>query len=201
MVIKHFPMVGKHIPRKPRKDVIRDAQAYLASHPLYLDTETTGVHNQAEVIEVGIIDDDGKVLYDQLVHPRGKMDPASLRVHGLTLEMLANEPTWDKVGPQVEALLVGRKVIGYNIEFDLRVMKHSHTLSWMRWTLPETNFIDIMGLYAQFNNDWDMDNRTCRIQSLEMAGRQCNISLQNTHHAVDDCLLTRALLHHIASSV
>ena len=73
-----------------RQNAIFEARAILEDHPLYLDTETTGLHNSAEVIELGIVDDDGNVLFDELVRPRGKIDPAAGRVHGITQEMLAD---------------------------------------------------------------------------------------------------------------
>ena len=88
----------------------------------------------------------------------------------------------------------------YNVEFDVRLIKQSHNRSWLRWVLPESNFFDIMKLYAQFHGDWDPYHRTFRYQSLEQAGRQCNISLPNAHRAVDDCLLTRQLFHYMAES-
>lgn len=184
-----------------RRSVIQEAQALLAANPVYLDTETTGMHFNSEVIEIGIIDDQGQVLFDQLVRPRGMIDPAAGRVHGITLEMLKDAPTWEKVWPQAEAVLLGRKIGVYNVEFDLRLMKQSHSRSWLTWVLPDANFFDIMKLYARYYGDWDPFHRSFRYQSLEIAGRQCGIHLPNAHRAVDDCLLTRALLHHMAESV
>ena len=184
-----------------RKDVTAKARALLESHPVYLDTETTGMHLTAEVIEIGIIDDDKNVLCDILIRPRGKIDPAAARVHGITPEMLADAPTWEKAWPQAEAVLLNRRVGVYNAEFDLRLMKQSHNRSWMTWVLPDANFFDIMKLYAEFFGDRDAYHRSYRFQSLELAGRQCGIRLPNAHRAVDDCLLTRALLHHMAESL
>ena len=183
-----------------RKSAIAEARTLIDSHPVYLDTETTGMHLSAEVIEIGIIDDDTRVLFDSLVHPRGKIDPAAGRVHGITPEMLSNAPPWNEVWPKAEAFLVGRKIGVYNVEFDLRLIKQSHKSSWLRWSLPDENFFDIMKLYARFFGDWDPMRRSFRYQSLEMAGRQCGIQLSNAHRAVDDCLLTRLLLHHMADS-
>ncbi len=184
-----------------RLGAIQQARMLLATDPVYLDTETTGMHFNSEVIEIGIVDDQGEVLFDQLVRPRGKMDPAAGRVHGITLEMLKDAPTWEQVWPQAETILAGRRIGVYNVEFDLRLMKQSHSHSWLTWTLPEANFFDIMKLYAQFYGDWDPFHRSFRYQTLEIAGRQCGISLPNAHRAVDDCHLTRALLHYMAEGV
>jgi DNA polymerase III epsilon subunit-like protein len=184
-----------------RQNVIQEARALLKSNPVYLDTETTGMHLTAEVIELGVIDDQANVLFDSLIKPRGKIDPAAGRVHGITPEMLESAPSWETIWPLAEAVLMDRRIGVYNVEFDLRLIKQSHQRAWIRWTLPEANFFDIMKLYAVFFGDWDSYHRSFRYQSLEQAGRQCGIRLPNAHRAVDDCILTRALLHHIAESV
>ena len=184
-----------------RQLVAREAQMLLESHPVYLDTETTGLHLTAEVIEIGIVDDAGNVLFDQLIRPRGKIDPAAGRVHGITLEMLKDAPPWEEIWPQAEAVLIERRIGVYNVEFDLRLIKQSINRTWSRWVLLDSNFFDIMKLYARYYGDWDPFHRTFRYQSLELAGRQCGIRLPNAHRAIDDCLLTRALLHHMAENV
>jgi DNA polymerase-3 subunit epsilon len=184
-----------------RPGAIKEAQAMLAANPVYLDTETTGMHFNSEVIEIGIIDDQEQVLFDTLVRPRGKMDPAAGRIHGITSEMLKEAPTWEQIWPQAEAVLRGRRVGVYNVEFDLRLLKQSCKQAWLTWALPETNFFDVMKIYARFYGDWDTFRKSYRFQSLEMAGRQSGIRLPNSHRAIDDCLLTRALLHFMAEGV
>jgi DNA polymerase-3 subunit epsilon len=183
-----------------RKSAIEEARLLLESNPLFLDTETTGLHQSAEVIEIGIIDDQGNTLFEQRIRPRGKIDPAAGRVHGITHEMLKGEPTWEQVWPRAEAILLGKKIGVYNVEFDLRLIKQSNQRSWLRTNLLDGDFFDIMLLYARFYSDWDPYRRSYRFQSLDLAGRQCGIKLRNTHNAIDDALLTRALLHYIAES-
>ncbi len=101
-----------------RRRAIQEARELLQSDPVYLDTETTGLHLTAEVIELGVIDDKANVLFDALIKPRGKIDPAAGRVHGITAEMLESASTWDIVWPQAEAVLMGRRIGVYNVEFD-----------------------------------------------------------------------------------
>jgi DNA polymerase-3 subunit epsilon len=185
---------------RSRKSAIEEARLLIQSNPVYLDTETTGLHQTAEVIEIGIIDDQGNTLFEQRIRPRGKIDPAAGRVHGITLEMLKEEPTWEQIWPQAEARLMGKRIGVYNVEFDLRLIKQSNQRSWLRTNLPDGSFFDIMQLYARFYGDWDPFRRSFRFQSLDLAGRQCGINLRNTHSAVDDALLTRALLHYMAES-
>jgi DNA polymerase III epsilon subunit-like protein len=186
---------------RQRSDAIYEAQAMIESNPVYLDTETTGLGKYDQVIEIGLVDDQGNVLFDQLVKTHKKIDPAAGRVHGITEKMLESAPTWESVWSQAEAILMNRRIGVYNVEFDVRLIKQSHYPSGIRWSLPEENFFDIMKLYARFYGDRDPYHHSYRYQSLEQAGRQCGIRLPNSHRAVDDCLLARALLHHIAKSV
>lgn len=184
--------------RSMQAEIARQARQLIAYKPLYLDTETTGLGSQAEIIEIGIIDDQGAVLFDSLVHPFGAIERDAFNVHGITQEMVANAPPWSEVWPPVETLLEGRLVGIYNREFDLRLMKQSHQRSWMPWRLEGENFFCIMELYARYRGEWNPRRNNYRFHSLEMAGKLSGIPLPNSHRAVDDARLARALLYFMA---
>jgi DNA polymerase-3 subunit epsilon len=191
---------GSHTNSTYRQEAVRRARQILEAHPVYLDTETTGLHQSAEIIEIGIIDDQEQVLFDQRIRPRGKIDRAAERVHGISLEDLKDCPTWEYVWPKAEAVLMGKKIGVYNVEFDWKMIKEANRRTWLSSGINQSDFFDIMELYAMFYGDRDPYRRSFRYQSLEMAGRQSGIHLPNAHRAVDDCLLTRALLHYMAES-
>jgi DNA polymerase-3 subunit epsilon len=183
----------------PRTEAIQIARTKLDLHPLYLDTETTGTGPLDEVVEIGIIDEDGTSLFESLVKPVGKISPDARRVHGISDELLAGAPRWMSIWSQVESVLAGRTICVYNAEFDQRIMQQTHSKYKMRWSLPEgTTFFCVMKLYAQFFGEWNTRTGGYRWQSLDDAGRQCRLSLPNTHRTIADSLLTRALLHHMA---
>lgn len=183
-----------------RKESIRQARQMLEGNPVYLDTETTGLYRSAEIIEIGIIDDQGVTLFEKRINPRGGIDRKAQEVHGISKEMLADAPRWEQVWPQAEAVLLGKRIGVYNVEFDWNMIKEANRRTWTTLNLTGNDFFDIMKMYASFYGDYDPIHRTFRYQSLELAGRQCNIRLPNAHNAVDDCLLTRALLHYMAES-
>jgi DNA polymerase III epsilon subunit-like protein len=183
-----------------RSEAIQQAQEYLAANPVYLDTETTGTDPFAEILEISIVDHNGGILLDTLVKPRGIIDPGAQRVHGITLEMLADAPGWDQVWPQVEAALQERSIGIYNLDFDLRMLQQSHQRNGLQWTPPQANFFCIMMLYAKFYGQWNPKHRNYRWQSLDNARRQCGLDIPNSHRAKDDTLLARAVLHHIANA-
>jgi DNA polymerase III subunit epsilon len=182
-----------------RNEAIQIAQKWIAKRPVYIDTETTGTDLNAGIVEIAVIDFDGGVLIDSLVKPVGTIPADATAIHGITNEMVKDAPRWDKVWQEVEAAISNRAVGIYNADFDLRLMRQSHQKNWMRWYDPEgTEFFCIMKLYAQFFGVWNNQRGGYRWQSLDAAGRQCNIPLPNSHRAKDDTLLTLALLEFMA---
>lgn len=181
-----------------RREAIREAQRLWQADPLYLDTETTGTGPNAEVIEIGVIDNQGQVLYSSLARPRGKIEPQALRVHNIPPALVAQAPEWTEIWPDLRLVLDGRLVGTYNSEFDLRLIKQSLQRAWLRWDLQDGNFFCLMKLYAQFAGQWDNKRNGYRWHTLDAAGKQAGIPLSNTHRAVDDARLARALLRYMA---
>lgn len=181
-----------------KQEAANQARELIARAPLYLDTETTGLGSSSEIIEISIIDDDGTVLFESFVRPRGDIDRDAERVHGITLDMVADAPPWSEVWPSVETIIKERWVGIYNSDFDIRLMKQSHQRYWMPWRVQEGYFFCIMKLYASFRGEWDSRKGDFRWHSLEAAGRQSRIPLPIAHRASDDARLARALLHYMA---
>lgn len=184
----------------PRTEAIRIAQSRLLQNPVYLDTETTGVGPVDEIIEIGIVDEGGAVLFESLVKPVGRVSPEAFRMHGIGESLLASAPRWMAVWPKVEAVLANRVVCIYNAEFDLRLLQQTHGKYKMRWSEPEgASFFCAMKLYAQYYGEWNPRSMNYRWQSLDNARRQCRIGLPDVHRAVSDSLLTREVLHFMAN--
>jgi DNA polymerase III epsilon subunit-like protein len=182
-----------------RLEAISTARRWIDQRPVYLDTETTGIGSGAEIIEVGVIDFDGRVLVDTMVRPRGGMEPAAEQLHGISLDSLQSAPDWGEVWPGVEAVLSGRWVGIYNSEFDLRLLRQTHQKNWLKWTgEPGAGSFCIMKLYARFRGDWDRKRGSYRWYSLDVAGQSSGIRLPNAHRAIADARLARAVLHQIA---
>jgi DNA polymerase III epsilon subunit-like protein len=182
-----------------RRGAILKAQKMVSRQPVYLDTETTGTGPNDNILEIAVIDHDGEVLVDTLVKPVGRIHPDALAVHGIRDEMVADAPRWGEVWDEIETALLGRLAGIYNADFDLRMMKQSHARNWMTWTQPKgMDVFCIMKLYAQFYGQWNSRRGNYRWQSLDAAGRQCGIPLPNSHRALDDTLLTRAILRYMA---
>ncbi len=180
-----------------RRQAILQARAEIQTRPVYLDTETTGLDNDSQIVEICILDSDGAPLVDTLVKPRGAIPADVIRIHGITNEMVADAPAWPDVWPCVSAALDGRRVAIYNAEFDLRMMQQSHRKHRLRWEAGFDCFC-VMQLYARFYGEWNSYYRSFRWQRLENARHQCGLRLPNAHRAHADALLARAVLHYMA---
>ncbi|MFF1793657.1 3'-5' exonuclease [Kitasatospora sp. NPDC058263] len=102
-----------------------------------LDLETTGLGDDARIVEIGVVTTDRRVLLDSLVNPGIPMPEEATRHNGITDAMLADRPGFDAlVGDLTHALtrrgfgrvggvqLFGRRVVGWNVkEFDRLVLQ------------------------------------------------------------------------------
>jgi len=181
-----------------QRDAVLLARQVLDQRPVFLDTETTGLDRNAEIVEISIIDSDGSVLVDTLVRPSQPIPAEVTRLHHITNEMVQKAQPWPFLWNNIKPALHNRLVVIYNQDFDIRMLKQTHDRYKMRWDILPRPF-DLMTLYARFHGEWDANRRLYRNISLENAGKACNIPLPNAHRALADTLLTKALLEYLAS--
>jgi DNA polymerase-3 subunit epsilon len=182
-----------------RSEIVKLAQEKLSHNPLFLDTETTGTDSKSEIVEISIIDHNGQALINTLVNPLLPIPQDSTRIHGITNAMVENAPRWPDVWPKVRAALAGKHVGVYNAEFDIRMIKQTHTRHFIPWSLTDIHFFCIMKIYAQFVGEWNSRTRSYRWHSLDSAGKRCGIAIPNSHRALDDTKLAKAVFEFIAS--
>lgn len=87
---------------------------------IYLDTETTGFSpaSGATLVEIAIVDEDGRALIDTLIDPRRPIPPGAQQVHGISDSMVRGKPTLEQVLPAVRDVVAGQDVVIYNAAFD-----------------------------------------------------------------------------------
>lgn len=186
-------------PLSPKQAAILTAREVLVQRPLFLDTETTGLDNTAEIVEIGIVDHDGAILFESLVRPAHPIPAEAIAVHHITNQMVQVAKPWPVLWPAIRGLILNRVIAVYNAEYDLRVIQNSLTQYGLSWKDNLKTFC-VMKLYAQFKGVWDPYRRSYRFFSLDYAGQACGLALPNAHRAVADSLLTKALLEFIADS-
>lgn len=115
---------------------------------LILDTETNGVGQNSEVIEVSVINTKGDVLLDTLLKPKTMtMNPFAERVHGINLKMLRDAPSWFEVFPNLAEVADRRTILAWNASFDAGILAQTSSI----WNLehPRWFFVCAMRLYAK----------------------------------------------------
>src|SRR5215203_3403340 len=105
-----------------REDAIQWARSLLSGGEfVVLDSETTGLGNSIDFVEVGVLSSRGESLFDSLIKPSCHIDSRASRVHGHTAESLAGERRFFEVYPELLDVLWAKRVIVYNASYDRRV--------------------------------------------------------------------------------
>src|SRR3954454_2414205 len=105
-----------------REDAIRWARSLLSGGEfVVLDSETTGLGNPIDFVEVGVLSGRGDPLFDSLIKPSCPIDPRASRVHGHTAESLAGERRFFEVYPDLLDMVWAKRVVVYNASYDRRV--------------------------------------------------------------------------------
>ena len=90
-----------------RLRAITIAQRVIENKPLYLDTETTGLGQRDEIVEIAILDPPGKMVIDTLVRPSKPIPQDAVAIHGITNAMVSVAPTWNSIWPEVATVKNG----------------------------------------------------------------------------------------------
>jgi DNA polymerase III subunit epsilon len=181
-----------------RHNTIKWASSLLESkRTVIIDTETTGLSENDEIIQLTIIDLQGKILLETLLKPVQPISLEASEVHGITIEAVANSPTFCDLYTEITRLLYEQAVVAYNAAFDQRMLAQT----CRKYGLPDINSSEwhcAMNKYSQY---WSGQSETNnRLQSLSSACRQQGIPVKGTHDATNDCLLTLQLIKAMAET-
>lgn len=169
----------------------------LLAHPedfRILDTETTGIQ-RPEIVEIAIIDGTGKTLFNSLVKPPNPIPAEATAIHGITNEIVADAPDFETVWKSIIPLLPAKTpLVVYNYDYDLNAIqvslgKRVHLYGQCA-----------MKNYASFYGEWNEYRGTYRWQQLTDAAQRADYkSDQPAHRALEDCLMTLAVMRHMAA--
>lgn len=156
-----------------------------------MDTETTGLYSDAEIIEIAVLDAQGNVVLDTLVKPEGPIPAEASNVNGIWDEMVANAPRWAEIWPKVIEAMRGKVVITYNVEFDRRMVTQTRKKYGIEEKLGVAGWTCLMETYK----DWVHSIRWFSLWSAcEHMGAQ-----PGGHRALGDAQAALGLLRAIAS--
>jgi DNA polymerase-3 subunit epsilon len=188
--------------RNNKTSVIEWAKTVISRDPLILDTETTGLDPRAEIVQIAVIDLQGRVLLDTLVKPTRQIPYDAVRIHGITDMQVSAAPGWSQVVDTLYPLLMDRDVVIYNADYDTLLLRQSsNAVSDLRSWL-HTSWYCALKAYAKFYGEWNDYRNDWKWQALEMACHQQRITgiEAPAHSALGDCQRTLALLKCMAAT-
>ena len=189
-----------------RSHIIARSAALLQQEPLILDTETTGLGDDAEICEIAVVRHDGSVVLNTLVRPTRGISVAATRIHGITDADVRDAPSIGKaLSGDVRELLASRQVAIYNSDYDLRLLHQSAAaageidiLDWaMRMQGVESYCA--MHAFAEWYGDWDVRHGSYKWQKLETAALHFRLSWDGeAHRALADARMTLEVIKSMA---
>lgn len=168
------------------KDAAAWARQMLSSDDwVVLDTETTGL-DDAEAIQIAVIDPGGNELLVSLIRPIGEIGQEATSVHGITQDMVAGAPGFAGVYERLDDVLLGKRIVAYNADFDRGVIegdcrRHGLPVLGGEWMCAMIQYSRWLGEWSDYWDDF-------RWQKLP----------NGDHSAAGDCRAVLVLMRRMA---
>lgn len=121
-----------------------------------IDLETTGTEKKSDrIVEISVIKvfPDGTTKHkESRINPTIPIPKAASDVHGITDEMVQDEPTFAEVAPDLAAYLKDCDVCGFNSNwFDLPLLQHEFERVGIWNAIDHAIRLDVQSVYREFN--------------------------------------------------
>jgi DNA polymerase-3 subunit epsilon len=153
-----------------------------------VDVETSGFRpGQARVLSIAALalDTGGRVEHSVVSLLNPGVDPGPTHVHGLTAEMLEDQPTFADIAADVAELMHGRTLVAHNAAFDYSFLIAEAELAGT--VLP----VDTVMCTVELTRRLDLGLGNLRLESL---ARHWDIPQTRAHDAFDDALVLSRVL-------
>ena len=180
-----------------RARALRWAYEVLQEPLVVLDTETTGLGQRDQIVQVAVIDGTGEPLLVRLVRPTVPIPPDASRVHGITADTVKDAPTFPEVYAELTAVLRDQTIIAYNAEFDRRMLNQTCAVYQLA-RFPAAPWHCAMLRFAEYHGQWNYARRSFAWQKLSAACALMGVAPAGTHSALGDAQMTLRLVQRLA---
>lgn len=153
-----------------------------------VDVETSGFRpGHARVLSVAALalDGDGNVEHSVVSLLNPGVDPGPTHVHGITAEMLDDQPTFGEIAADLAELMHGRTLVAHNAAFDYSFLTAEAEIAGV--ILPVDSVMCTVELARRL--ELGLDNLR-----LETLARHWDVPQTRAHDAFDDALVLSRVL-------
>lgn len=192
--------VGFCVFRRQKRDTSRPStlefgDLFDRTDVLILDTETTGLGDRAEIVEIAIIDMTGATRYSALVMPQSRISAEASDIHGLTRKRLRElrATPWPEHHEAIADLLSQATVVlGWNVGFDWRLLEQTAGRYGLKMPVVVTS--DLL--------QWYRESRPGKRARLTDALQNEDVKdITTLHRAEADCRAVLALMNQLRENL
>lgn len=164
-----------------------DAKNWDKDKIFILDTETTGLNENDEVLSLSIIDFKGNILFDHLIRPsHRKTWVKAQEIHGISPKDVNNEQLLIDYEEELKPIFCeGNLIVGYNVTFDLEMLEQSGARF-------QCEFFDVMKPYSAVYGAWSDWKQERKYSKLSACAKHYNYGSFQAHGSLED---TKATAH------
>lgn len=145
------------------------------------DIESTGLDTQndriVELCMIKIETNKERIVKTKRFNPEIPIPKQASDVHGITYEMVANEPTFRQMAKGIYEFIQGADILGYNSNsFDVPMLNAEFERAGIIWDYSDTNFYDAGNIFKR------QEQRTLEAALMFYCGRE----LEGAHGAQAD---------------
>jgi len=118
----------KDLPELPYRPITRKTKIANMFPLVFIDVETTGLHtSSSRITEVTALYfknslDEPAEAFTTLINPCTEIPEETVRINGITEEMVEDAPTFASIRDQLQGFIAGANIAGHNLDFDMKFL-------------------------------------------------------------------------------
>lgn len=180
------------------------------------DTETTGLRDDAKIVNIAVVAASGEVLYSSLINPAVRIPKDATAIHGIDNAAVRNAPTFEEAYPDIRRALINQRWSVYNLDYDVPRLRYECERWGLLFPPPRRRLMQgvlrtqksfvyndawcAMEMFARHYGEWSSYHSSYKWKSLFFAAAEMNLKTTPTHGALEDALTTLELIKAMALS-